>query len=351
MLESSLASVILDQTPTGVVVLDGDDRVSYANRSALAILGARSETLEHHLAKDLFGRDPAFAAALAETKEEAEEKRFSLTIRRADGGDIELGLTLTRIETSDGELATLLSFRDLMARRLLDQRSKQIQYVASIGRMAAEFAHSMLNPLASLSALVEVAVAESSSGHPVHETAPRMTVQIKRMEKLVRTCLQLEAAVPHRQRCEPKDLVQMTLDSLETRDRESAEVRLAMEPALPAVLVNSPQIAECLRLLLQNAAEAVGHASPVELRVARERRLGHGQFVRFEVRDEGPGIPSGDLHRTLQPFFTTKAQALGLGLFVAMSLAVRNGGFLDVCSLRGETVFGLCLPAEPGAET
>lgn len=106
-------------------------------------------------------------------------------------------------------------------------------------------------------------------------------------------------------------------------------------------------VARSLESLLRNAFDASPADAPVLLRAARE-----GTSIRFEVLDRGSGLDPESLGRAGEPFFSTKGtgKGLGLGLFVARTLAEQLGGSLTLARAEeGGTSAALDLPAEAEA--
>jgi two-component system sensor histidine kinase RegB len=102
-------------------------------------------------------------------------------------------------------------------------------------------------------------------------------------------------------------------------------------------------LVQAARVLLENAHQASPPGAEVVIGIARE-----GAFVRLQVRDRGGGIAPGVLARIGEPFFTTKpaGQGMGLGVFLARSIAERLGGGLSFDSSPGRgTTATLSLPA------
>jgi signal transduction histidine kinase len=83
--------------------------------------------------------------------------------------------------------------------------------------------------------------------------------------------------------------------------------------------------------LLQNALEAVPDGGAVRVRCERS-----GGRVLVHVHDDGPGVPAGVLTRLGEPFYTTRAQGTGLGLFLSRQLVQGAGGSLRIASREGE---------------
>jgi two-component system sensor histidine kinase RegB len=91
-------------------------------------------------------------------------------------------------------------------------------------------------------------------------------------------------------------------------------------------------ISQALRNLLGNALEASGPTGAVRLSVSQN----NGELA-FSVQDDGPGMPAAVVARATEPFFTTKprGQGMGLGLFLAQSVAEQMGGRLELSSVVG----------------
>jgi two-component system, sensor histidine kinase RegB len=122
--------------------------------------------------------------------------------------------------------------------------------------------------------------------------------------------------------------------------------RLALSPPRghgPELSGSLPAVSQALRNLVKNALDASAPGQLVKLGVSQER----GE-VTFTVEDQGQGMPSDVLARALEPFFTTKprGEGMGLGLFLAQSVAEQMGGRLELSSSPGRgTQARLVLPA------
>jgi two-component system sensor histidine kinase RegB len=121
---------------------------------------------------------------------------------------------------------------------------------------------------------------------------------------------------------------------------------IRVEDGVPPLALPPAGIVQVVTALVRNAFEAVTPAQPVTLEI--HERDGR---VRFEVRDEGAGMPPGVLVRAGEPFYSTKepGRGMGLGLFLARVFAERFGGSLILQSDRGTTAV-LEFPAAAGAD-
>jgi signal transduction histidine kinase len=154
-------------------------------------------------------------------------------------------------------------------------------------------------------------------------------------------------------------LVAAAVSEVGPRTRElGGELRIEVEPDLPDVFVDEAQLIQVLVILLNNALDATGSPRRVLLRVVEGPAVtdapdwkrdaippGARPTIRFEVRDDGPGVPAEILERIFDPFFTTKASGTGLGLSIAQHIVSENGGSIEVISPRvGPTTFAVTVP-------
>ena len=142
----------------------------------------------------------------------------------------------------------------------------------------------------------------------------------------------------------------------------TAEIAVEVAEGTDAVWVDPAQMAQAFRNLLRNSLEALSpapHRPRVQLRASnaaldegRVAGLPAGDYVEFEVRDNGCGIPAENLEKIWEPFFTTRKHGAGLGLPAALATVRRHGGQIGVDSEVGVgTVFTVFLPSARSAGT
>ena len=122
-----------------------------------------------------------------------------------------------------------------------------------------------------------------------------------------------------------RDVVELAHSDLVGR---GVTVTLELAPDLPAVAADRVQLQQVLLNLILNGCDAMadGAAGPKDLTVT-SGFIGDGQVV-VRVRDRGTGIPSDDVDRIFEPFFTSKREGLGLGLAICKTIAIAHGGRL-----------------------
>jgi len=120
-----------------------------------------------------------------------------------------------------------------------------------------------------------------------------------------------------------------------------------LDPANPAVDIDTTEMQQAIRNLMNNGIEVMPQKGTVSVRT---RLSDDRRSVVIAVGDTGPGIPPDALDKIFTPFFTTKARGTGLGLAVVRKVVDRHGGSVEVETEAGRgTVFKLTLPmAQPG---
>ncbi len=258
------------------------------------------------------------------------EMRAALATRLA-----ELRETATQLQDRNARLTTLQA--DLMQRERL----------AATGRLVAQLAHEIRNPVANLRNCLEVVHRRVQDDAEAREFVELAIDELLRMHELAEQMLDVnrprDGAVGH---CRPARVAQ-EVARLATAGvpRERVEVRVGGDSDAAAQMAPDA-VKQVLLNLVQNAREAAqgaGRGALIDVQVtARE------DGVQVTVSDNGPGIPPELRTRIFDPFFSTKSdvQGVGLGLFVAEGLVRGAGGRLEATvAPAGGAAFVLHLPA------
>jgi signal transduction histidine kinase len=216
----------------------------------------------------------------------------------------------------------------------------------SAGRLAAEFAHQIKNPLAIINnATFSLRRALGGAGG---NTATQIEIIQEEVARADRVITQIMGYAQLSEGHVEKLDVAEKLDQVVAQvfpEALSGGVRVERQIAahLPPLLMQRGHLAEILVNLLQNAREALnGHGRVV---VAADRRPDHAVVI--SVSDNGPGIPSDKLARIFEAYFTTKDKGTGLGLAIVKHNAELYGGSVSVESELGQGAkFTVTFPAK-----
>lgn len=147
----------------------------------------------------------------------------------------------------------------------------------------------------------------------------------------------------------PLDINDLIREALAVMGADAGQARIhvetALEPALPAVLADAALLQQAAINLISNALEAMGEARgrPHVLHLS-SRRWGAAEIAVL-IADTGVGFGPDDTHKAFQPFYTTKAGGLGLGLSISRSIIEGCGGRLTAAPNHPHgTVFTVILP-------
>ena len=178
------------------------------------------------------------------------------------------------------------------------------------------------------------------------ESAPAMLEEVERLRRTIDAFARF-ARLPAA-RLEPLELTAWTEQALGIAGaRPAVSLRWEPGPALP-VLADRDQLAQLLHNLLKNAEEAMPSGGQATVRTRAD-----GERAVLEVEDTGPGIPTQERERVLEPGVTTKASGSGLGLALGARIAQGHGGTLEVDGgAAGGALIRLRIPrAEAGGAT
>ena len=316
--------LVIADMQDGVLVLDRTGRVAQHNPQAQRLLGADS-LMGAELARLLPGFSELWGAWRAGNGAAA---RAELDLRGR-------GLRLRLMETGAVEDLAVLFLEDTTRSREEAQRLK----LAALGRLTANIAHEIRNPLSAISHAAEL-LDEENRGRERGRLTRIIRDNTLRLDRLVSDVMQLNR-----------------------RDRAAAD-RVALNAWLPAFIddfaaneaVPAGRIAaeaardvtiefdrEHLRQVLWNLLRnAVRHArqEPGSVRIALRA---YGDQVELNVTDDGPGVPRAIQGQLFEPFFTTESKGTGLGLYLARELCAANGAALEyVDDMQGAHFRILC---------
>jgi PAS domain S-box-containing protein len=347
---------LIEGSPEAIFVHRGGPLV-YVNPSALSFLGLpASELVGTSVLEHVHPEDRALAAGLLDVAPEkvssgTSELRFMRRSGRVMTAEVSRLSLVFR-----GELATVVSARDLTERKQMQARLVLSDRLVAMGTLAAGVAHEINQPLtfviSNLSFLgheLQTLAAELPPGRlteaeEVLREAGMGANKVRQIVADLKTFSRADDDVPMIVNLQHVIESALTIARAELRSRATVVRDYA---DVPPVEGSEGRFGQVFLNLLINAAQAIpaGHPDRNEIRVKLRSVQDH---VIVEVRDTGAGIPPEMRSRIFDPFFTTKPVGVGtgLGLFVCQGIITRFGGEISVESEVGQgTTFRVIFPA------
>ena len=210
------------------------------------------------------------------------------------------------------------------------ERQRQVERLVTLGHLAGGLAHELRNPLSVIKTSVYyLRTAALASPAKTTEHYARIERQVELAERVVLT-LSNFASMPAPQRW-PFSMAACWSEVLsQTALPETIEVSMEGLERLPPVMADPAQIQIVFSNLVRNAFEAMSGTGRLLITGKAD-----GPMVEIAVADTGTGIPPEIQSRIMEPFFTTKARGLGLGLAISRLILENNEGNISVISKPG----------------
>jgi signal transduction histidine kinase len=239
------------------------------------------------------------------------------------------------------------------ANRKLREAQRQLiqsERLAAVGRVAAQVAHEVNNPLAIIKTAVHIIRNQSPPASPTTGSLQMIEDEIGRITRIIQELLEFSRpATPVQAWVQVNAVIQSLGPLLEQNLRaKQIALRILLEPALPLVLISSDQLKQVILNMVRNAEDAMPRGGELVIRTAQQ-----GQCVELSIADTGSGILAEHRDHIFDPFFTTKrrGRGMGLGLSVSYGIITAANGRIEVESEVGKgSTFRVSLPVAQEAE-
>lgn len=259
--------------------------------------------------------------------------------------------------TSQDEIGNLAqSFND-MSRKLLLARERmevasnkliQAEKLASIGRISAGIAHEIRNALTSVKLNIQKLVQSDRLGETEKEHLSISQEGIGQMEKFVKELLDFtRVSELNLARFSLEQILDESIKTLaDTLELKKVVLEKSYEEGSPQVLVDADKLKQVFLNILRNAFEAVEEKGKINISLSLLKEQ-EGSKIRVFISDNGCGIPEENRETIFEPFYTTKASGIGLGLPIARKIIEQHKGTIRVKENAAQgTSFEILIPTE-----
>ncbi|MBR4252936.1 MAG: PAS domain-containing protein [Kiritimatiellae bacterium] len=334
--ERGLMETIFHALREGILVLNADGRVLFANRAVCRMLGLDEKKtagrLLSKLVRNLDGQEFVRAGRAGDWTLASREIEISYPEHRF------LSVYLAPLSEASAD-GVVMILRDTTRERDHAAEMVESERLNAVLMLAAGVAHEIGNPLNALSIHMQL-MDRKLRKLPPDEAAPlKQLVDVARgeIDRLDRILSQFIKAVrptlPQFARESLPALARETLESLsaEIHDRN---IRLEFEEPedLPTAWVDAGQVRQAFFNVMHNAIQAMGDGGVLRVSFASADRL-----VGIAIEDTGPGISANRMGDLFEPFQTTKANGNGMGLMIVQRILRDHGGTIMVDTQPGGT--------------
>jgi two-component system sensor histidine kinase DctS len=356
---------------TGLRARDLEGRVTYVNPAFCDMVGLPRE--------ELVGKVPPMPYWAPEAFAEYEERfaqvlsghatpQFETVFQRSDGTRVPvLVFEAPLVDTHGRQTGWMSSILDISERKRAEELNRQQQEklqtsarLATMGELSSMLAHELNQPLAAISSYtagaLNVLARADEAGAPVDDGLLRRALeqarqQAQRAGQIIRSVHQfVKKSEPQRHEVAIGSLVDGIRALIELQARQAyVALQVHIPPNLPPVSADRLLLEQVLLNLTRNAIESMQAIAP-ERRILRITADASEGKVAVSVVDHGHGIAPEVAERLFSPFFSTKAEGMGMGLSICRTAIEFHGGTLTHAdNPDGGTIFTFTLPQRQAA--
>ncbi|MFA9389987.1 MAG: PAS domain-containing sensor histidine kinase [Prolixibacteraceae bacterium] len=328
-------SEIIQNIGTGILVLNERGFISDVNPATMELLGVQTLT---HL-KQLDRVDPGFAAALWKMRNK--QKQMLILKKKSEQVQIVTRCTVINLKEEEVRLITMQDIRGELERKEIDSWIKLIRVMS----------HEIMNSLAPVTSIAQslkriwrekLPGTLFQNDDDIESTINGLDVIAERGEALKRF-VQSYRILTHVPQPNCRLIsVHAFVDSLNIllsplKEDSKVVVKFHYPEKDFNIKIDEQLLIQVIINLVKNSVEAIGHSAKGQVDIKVEKPT-NGE-VKFEIMDNGPGIPNEVLDQIFVPFFTTKEGGTGVGLSHSRQIIRAHGGSIQCHSVPGRTVF------------
>lgn len=345
--ERGMLDTIFHSMQEGLVVLDHQAEIVYANRAAEQMIGfslveSKGVPLKRYI------KDFDWDEAIIFDGEESQSKMVTrdLEITYPERRFVEFYLVPLR-ESSDFSKGAVVIFRDVTHRRREHETTMESERMSAITLLAAGVAHEIGNPLNSLNIHLQLLEREledlsEADGDELKEMVGVCKDEVVRLDQIISQFL--KALRPQPVTLAPCDVGRLLIESVDFLSKETGDrgvlIELDLSDRCPLIPADAVQIKQVFYNIIRNAVQSMVHGGVLRITLTPDDR-----FVAIAFKDSGSGIEPDQLSRIFDAYHTTKSEGSGLGLMIVQRIMRGHGGQIEVESEPGKgSTFTLLFP-------
>ena len=328
---------IIDSLPSGLISLNSDFRVTYANPAAFSLLEI-GDSFKNKRIDEIFP-----LGSLNDLEGERNRMQCDMEV---NGKQKTFGLALSEVEWQEGQKGKLVLFQDLTRIKQLENQQLVSSKMAAIGKVAAGVAHEIRNPLAALSGSVQVIGSMVTDNKTISELAEIVQKETKRLNHIVDQFLTYSQPLKTEgfRKINLRLIIQKFLRLVEA-DSLIGQFKIIFEDQMEESYIfgSSDQISQVLWNLLRNSCQSSDPGLKIWVKLKRSK-----ENAVIEIVDGGEGMTENEKMNLFTPFQRfRKGPGLGLGLSIVYEIVqLHNGEILVESQKDYGTTIRLVFPVD-----
>jgi len=343
---------VLKNASSGVISIDTEQRITTCNPRAKKMLNLEEE-------KSLIGKDMRkLCSPLGDFLFETLTKGASYERKEVYVPALKrwLGISTSQMRDAQGKvIGSMMIFTDLTPIKRLKEEKKKLQKRDFLAQVSVRLSHELRNSFVPIKSLVELLPSKYMDEEFQKKLFSVVTKEIERIDNLIERLLffsqplhldKVAGSVPN--------LLNEAVEEVKNKLPKDKEIQLSIECKEDnlQVYTDKKALIEAISYIIANSIEAVGDG-PVKIEVKcettdklpeivstktrKKAALPEAtEYVRIEIKDNGPGLPEENTDSIFDPFFTTKNRGIGLGLTISQTIIEAHGGSIIPVSKKGE---------------
>ena len=342
---------VVEAVPSAILLVDAQGTIRLANTQAEALFGHPRAAMVGRAVDMLIpprfraGHD-ALRRTLSEQAPPARRMGYGREIHalRADGAEVPVEVALEPMRSAD-EPYVLVSLVDISERQQNERNAAaqrdqiaHLSRVAMLGELSGSLAHELNQPLAAILSNAQAAQRLLARSPPQLQTVSEILTDIVTSDRRAGAVIERLRSMLRKEEMKHQllDVNDVAEESLRLMHSDLLNRRVSVQTSfaesLPPVSGDRVQLQQVMLNLLINGCDAMaGREREAQLHVSS--RLNERGHVTVAVADNGKGIPEADIERIFEPFVTSKAHGIGLGLAICRSIIEAHGGRLWATNL------------------
>ena len=234
---------------------------------------------------------------------------------------------------------SMITRLDQLGAELQKQHEQQIQQaekMATIGELASGIAHEIRNPLAGISAAIQVLAKELKLDPAYREVMDEIMRQLERLDKNTKDLLSFaKPAEVKFLEGDINEVISSAIFFIRTQaEKQGIYINEDLEPGMPKINIDPMKMQQVFLNVMLNAVQAMpaGGSLSIVSRISENIENRYRKNVELSFIDTGKGITKEQLKKIFDPFFTTKHRGTGLGLSICWNTVKKHGGHIEVNS-------------------